>query len=51
MLNYLFGKDRSKSITKESFKQLQADLLEEMIELEFKEYDRSEFYKKRTKYF
>merc|ERR1711997_151032 len=26
--------------TKESFKQLQADLLEEMIELEFREYDR-----------
>merc|ERR1712088_288498 len=40
LLNYLFGKDRSKSITKESFKQLQADLLEEMIELEFREYDR-----------
>merc|ERR1719150_2337057 len=40
LLNYLFGKDRSQSITKESFKQLQADLLEEMIELEFREYDR-----------
>merc|ERR1711997_1082671 len=40
LLNYLFGKDRSKSITKESFKQLQADLLEEMIELEFREYDK-----------
>merc|ERR1712241_486479 len=40
LLNYLFGKDRTKSITKESFKQLQADLLEEMIELEFREYDR-----------
>merc|ERR1719192_793394 len=40
LLYYLFGKDRSQSITKESFKQLQADLLEEMIELEFKEYDK-----------
>jgi len=40
LLNYLFGKDRSQSITKESFKQLQSDLLEEMIELEFREYDK-----------
>lgn len=39
LLNYLFGKDRSKSINKESFKKLQNDLLEEIIELEFKEYD------------
>ena len=52
LLNYLFGKDRSEtfciynlseiiiyrseSLTKESFKQLQSDLLEEMIELEFR---------------
>jgi len=40
LMNYLFGKDRSKSLTKESFKQLQSDLLEEMIELEFREYDK-----------
>ena len=34
LLNYLFGQDRSKSITKDSFKKLQEDLLEEIIELE-----------------
>jgi len=39
LLNYLFGQDRSKSINKDSFKKLQEDLLEEIIELEFKEYD------------
>lgn len=40
LLNYLFGKDRSKSINKETFKKLQDDLLEEVIELEFKEFDK-----------
>jgi len=40
LLNYLFGKDRSKSITKEDIKKLQADLLDEIIELEFSEYDK-----------
>jgi len=39
LLNYLFGRDRSKSITRETFRQLQQDLLEEIIELEFSEYD------------
>merc|ERR1712106_1136673 len=40
LLNYLFGKDRTKSITREDIKKLQADLLEEIIELEFSEYDK-----------
>ena len=40
LLNYLFGKDRSKSISKEDIKKLQADLLDEIIELEFSEYDK-----------
>ena len=40
LLNYLFGRDRSKSITRETFRQLQHDLLEEIIELEFSEYDK-----------
>ena len=40
LLNYLFGQDRSKSITKDSFKKLQDDLLEEIIEIEFREYDK-----------
>merc|ERR1711892_155447 len=40
LLNYLFGKDRTKSINREDIKKLQADLLEEIIELEFSEYDK-----------
>merc|ERR1711892_1152034 len=40
LLNYLFGKDRTKSISREDIKKLQADLLEEIIELEFSEYDK-----------
>merc|ERR1712106_633980 len=36
----LFGKDRTKSINREDIKKLQADLLEEIIELEFSEYDK-----------
>lgn len=40
LLNYLFGKNRDQTLTKEKFKKLQVDLLEEIIELEFKEYDK-----------
>jgi len=40
LLNYLFGKDRSKSISKEDIKKLQSNLLDEIIELEFSEYDK-----------
>jgi len=39
LLNYLFGKERNGTLTREKFKQLQQDLLEEIIELEFREYD------------
>merc|ERR1711970_1375527 len=34
LLNYLFGKDRTKSITREDIRKLQADLLDEIMELE-----------------
>eukprot|EP00092_Neocalanus_flemingeri_P008102 GFUD01008742.1.p1 GENE.GFUD01008742.1~~GFUD01008742.1.p1 ORF type:complete len:476 (-),score=79.04 GFUD01008742.1:336-1691(-) len=40
LLNYLFGKDRKKSINREDIKKLQIDLLEEIIQLEFSEYDK-----------
>jgi Ca2+-binding EF-hand superfamily protein len=40
LLNYLFGKNRDGTLTKEKFCKLQNDLLEEIIELEFKEYDK-----------
>jgi Ca2+-binding EF-hand superfamily protein len=40
LLNYLFGKDRSQTLTKEKFRKLQKDLLEEIIHLEFSEYDK-----------
>ena len=39
LLNYLFGKNRDQSLTKEKFKKLQTDLLDEIVELEFMEYD------------
>jgi len=39
LLNYLFGKDRSKCLSREGFRKLQKDLLDEIIELEFNEYD------------
>ena len=42
MLNYLFGKDRSKTITKETFFKLHKELLDELMELEFNEYDMNE---------
>ena len=39
LLNYLFGKERSKFLSRDKFRKLQKDLLEEIIELEFNEYD------------
>jgi len=41
LLNYLFGKNRDQALTKEKFIQLYDDLLEEVIELEFREYDKT----------
>jgi len=40
LLNYLFGKDRSRVLSREEFANLQSDLLEEIIKLEFGEYDK-----------
>jgi len=40
LLNYLFGKNRDTALTKAKFVKLQHDLLEEIIELEFREYDK-----------
>jgi len=40
LLNYVFGKDRKGTLTKENFKKLQADLLNEVIQIEFNEYDK-----------
>jgi len=40
LLNYMFGINRDKVVTKEDFKKLQTDLLGEIIELEFLEYDK-----------
>jgi len=41
LLNYLFGKDRKGKITSADFTKLQTDLLEEIIQLEFNEYDKA----------
>ena len=38
LVNYLFGKDRKKEITKESFMQLQQDLMDDVLWLEFSRY-------------
>ena len=40
LLNYLFGKDRTGGVTKDQFYSLQSALLDEIIELQFGEYDR-----------
>ena len=40
LLNYLFGKNRDKPIDKAAFKKLQQDLLEEIVHVEFDEYDK-----------
>jgi len=42
LLTLLFGKDRKKVLTKDEFKKLQADLLNEIIEIEFNQYDHNE---------
>jgi len=41
LLNYLFGKDRKGTISRAEFSKLQSDLLEEIIQLEFGEYDKT----------
>jgi len=41
LLNYLFGKNRDQECNITKFRQLQTDLLEEIIELEFLEYDKN----------
>jgi len=41
LLNYLFSKDRKKVLSRDDFSKLQSDLLEEIIQLEFSEYDPS----------
>jgi len=41
LLNYLFGKERKGKITSADFSKLQTDLMEEIIQLEFNEYDKS----------
>jgi len=40
LLNYLFGVNRDQEVSKEEFKKLQIDLLNELIELQFLEYDK-----------
>jgi len=40
LLNYLFGINKQMEVTKEQFKQLQKDLMDELIELQFLEYDK-----------
>ena len=40
LLNYLFGKNRDKPCDKATFQKLQQDLLEEIIHVEFDEYDK-----------
>merc|ERR1712088_77426 len=40
LINYLYGEDRKGSLDKVQFAKLQADLLDEIIQLEFNEYDK-----------
>ena len=40
LLNYLFGKNRDKPCDRAAFKKLQQDLLDEIIHVEFDEYDK-----------
>ena len=40
LMNYLFGKDRKGKVTKEAFRNLQSDLLNEIVQIEFNEYDK-----------
>jgi Ca2+-binding EF-hand superfamily protein len=39
LMNYLFGKDRTRTVSKEAFFKFHKDLQDELIELEFREYD------------
>merc|ERR1712055_80818 len=41
LLNFLFGKDRTGKLNREGFVKLHSDLLEEVIQLEFSEYDKT----------
>jgi len=40
LLNYLFGKDRKNVLTRAGFKKLREDLLDEIVKLEFQQYDK-----------
>ena len=40
LINYLFGKDRKKELTKETFMQLQQDLMDDVLWLEFSRYSK-----------
>jgi len=40
LLNYLFGKERNQTLTREKFRKLHRDLLEEIIHLEFMAFDK-----------
>jgi len=40
LMNYLFGKDRTKTVSKEAFFEFYNHLQDELIELEFREYDK-----------
>ena len=40
LLNYLFGKDRKKVINREKFKQLQQELMDDVLWLEFSRYSK-----------
>jgi len=41
LLNFLFGKDRAGKLNREGFVKLHTDLMEEVIQLEFSEYDKT----------
>jgi len=41
LINFIYGKDRKGTLDKAQFAKLQADLLDEIIQLEFNEYDQS----------
>jgi len=41
LLNFLFGKDRNGKLNREGFVKLHSDLMEEVIQLEFSEYDKT----------
>jgi len=41
LLNFLFGKDRNGKLNREGFVKLHSDLMEEVLQLEFSEYDKT----------